>query len=187
MLLRISAAVREESPRPVSKTTTSQEPTPEATVTTTVSTTKDALTPAEAFPTSAPSAERGRTAIADQVVGKIAGMAARDVDGVHSFGGGLTRAIGAVRDRVPGGRAGSMTRGVKVEVGEKQAAVDLDIVVEYGFAIAEVAADVREEVIAAVERMTGLQVVEVNINVVDVHLPGDGDDEGDSPTSSRVQ
>ncbi|MFJ4672442.1 Asp23/Gls24 family envelope stress response protein [Kitasatospora purpeofusca] len=135
----------------------------------------------------APPVERGRTAIADQVVGKIAGMAAREVEGVHSFGGSLTRAIGAVRDRVPGGRAGTMTRGVKVEVGEKQAAVDLDLVVEYGFAIAEVAAQVREEVIEAVERMTGLQVVEVNINVVDVHLPDDSDDEEDTTASPRVR
>ncbi|MFD7729084.1 Asp23/Gls24 family envelope stress response protein [Kitasatospora phosalacinea] len=134
-----------------------------------------------------PSAGRGRTAIADQVVGKIAGMAAREVYGVHSFGAGLTRALGAVRDRVPGGRSsGSVTRGVKVEVGEKQAAVDLDLVVEYGVSIAEVAADVREEVIGAVERMTGLQVVEVNVNVVDVHLP-DEDEDGGDPDATRVR
>ncbi|MEU3498678.1 Asp23/Gls24 family envelope stress response protein [Kitasatospora cineracea] len=134
-----------------------------------------------------PSTGQGRTAIADQVVGKIAGMAAREVDGVHSFGAGLTRALGAVRDRVPGGRsAGSVTRGVKVEVGEKQAAVDLDLVVEYGVSIAEVAADVREEVIGAVERMTGLQVVEVNVNVVDVHLPDEDEDTGE-PDATRVR
>ncbi|MGW2402797.1 Asp23/Gls24 family envelope stress response protein [Kitasatospora sp. NPDC001664] len=133
-----------------------------------------------------PSGERGRTAIADQVVGKIAGMAAREVDGVHSFGGGLTRALGAVRDRVPGGRSNGVTRGVKVEVGEKQAAVDLDLVVEYGVAIADLAAEVREEVIGAVERMTGLQVVEVNINVVDVHLPDEDEEEEQTP-STRVR
>ncbi|MEV0188188.1 Asp23/Gls24 family envelope stress response protein [Kitasatospora purpeofusca] len=135
----------------------------------------------------APSDGRGRTAIADQVVGKIAGMAAREVYGVHSFGAGLTRALGAVRDKVPGGRSsGSVTRGVKVEVGEKQTAVDLDLVIEYGVSIADVAAEVRDEVIGAIERMTGLQVVEVNINVVDVHLPDDDeDDEGSG--SARVQ
>ncbi|WP_395293051.1 Asp23/Gls24 family envelope stress response protein [Kitasatospora hibisci] len=132
----------------------------------------------------ASSPDRGRTVIADQVVGKIAGMAAREVYGVHSFGDGLTRALGAVRDRVPGGRGSGVTRGVKVEVGEKQAAVDLDIVVEYGVAIAEVAAEVREEVIGAVERMAGLQVVEVNVHVVDVHLPDDGE-EDDAPSRVR--
>lgn len=156
-------------------------------MTTAVSTTDNSQSPAGPAVDLAPSAERGRTAIADQVVGKIAGMAAREVDGVHSFGAGLTRAIGAVRDRVPGSRSGTLTRGVKVEVGEKQAAVDLDIVVEYGYAIADVATEVREEVIEAVERMTGLQVVEVNINVVDVHLPDEGDDDQDAASSSRVQ
>lgn len=118
--------------------------------------------------------DRGRTSIADPVVGKIAGMAAREVPGVHAFGGSLTRALGAVRDRVPGGRP-SITRGVKVEVGERQTAIDLEIVVEYGVAIAELAYEVRENVISAVERMTALEVVEVNIAVTDIHIPGDAD------------
>ncbi|MBM9504578.1 Asp23/Gls24 family envelope stress response protein [Actinacidiphila acididurans] len=126
-------------------------------------------------------AERGRTSIANSVVEKIAGMAAREVIGVHDFGGSLARSLGAVRDRVPGGRP-SVTRGVKVEVGERQTAVDLELVVEYGVAITDVAADVRENVIAAVERMTGLEVVEVNVSVVDVHLPYD-----DEPQETRVQ
>ncbi|KUL25652.1 Asp23/Gls24 family envelope stress response protein [Streptomyces regalis] len=119
---------------------------------------------------------RGRTTIADGVVEKIAGMAARDVDGVHAMGSGLARTFGAVRDRVPGG-AKSVTRGVKAEVGEVQAALDLEIVVEYGVSIADVARDVRENVITAVERMTGLEVVEVNIAVSDVKLPEEEEEE----------
>src|SRR4051794_18916566 len=80
--------------------------------------------------------ERGRTTVADPVVAKIAGMAAREVPGVHKLGGGVTRTLGAMRERVPGGRsASSVTQGVKVEVGERQAAVDLVLVVEYGVAI----------------------------------------------------
>ncbi|MGH4033595.1 Asp23/Gls24 family envelope stress response protein [Actinomycetota bacterium Odt1-20B] len=130
-----------------------------------------------------PAATRGKTSIADVVVVKIAGMAAREVPGVHDMGGGLSRTLGAVRDRVPGGRP-NVGRGVKVEVGERQTALDLDLVVEYGVAIDEVARDVRENVIAAVERMTGLEVVEVNVAVNDVHLPGD---EGDSDSGSRVE
>jgi uncharacterized alkaline shock family protein YloU len=126
-------------------------------------------------------AERGRTSIANSVVEKIAGMAAREVIGVHDFGGSLARSLGAVRERVPGGRP-SVTRGVKVEVGERQTAVDLELVVEYGVAITDVAADVRENVIAAVERMTGLEVVEVNVSVVDVHLPYEDDNQ-----EARVQ
>ena len=113
---------------------------------------------------------RGRTTIADGVVAKIAGMAARDVPGVHAMGGGFARGMGAMRERMPGAGGKSVTSGVKVEVGDVQTAVDLEIVVEYGVSIIEVAGDVRENVIAAIERMTGLEVVEVNIAVGDVHL-----------------
>ncbi|MEU3335752.1 Asp23/Gls24 family envelope stress response protein [Streptomyces sp. NPDC002144] len=119
---------------------------------------------------------RGRTTIADGVVEKIAGLAARDVVGVHALGSGLSRTFGAVRDRVPGGSK-SVTRGVKAEVGEVQTALDLEIVVDYGVSIADVARAVRENVIAAVERMTGLEVVEVNIAVSDVKLPEEEDEE----------
>jgi uncharacterized alkaline shock family protein YloU len=126
-------------------------------------------------------ATRGRTTIADGVVEKIAGLAARDVPGVYDLGSGLSRTFGAVRDRVPGGSRA--TRGVKAEVGEVQTALDLEIVVEYGVSIAELARAVRENVIAAVERMTGLEVVEVNIAVSDVKLP----DEEDEESESRLQ
>ncbi|MEV4948833.1 Asp23/Gls24 family envelope stress response protein [Streptomyces sp. NPDC053755] len=123
-------------------------------------------------------ATRGRTTIADGVVEKIAGLAARDVDGVHAMGSGLSRTFGAVRDKVPGGGTKSnATRGVKAEVGEVQTALDLEIVVVYGVSISDVAGEVRENVIAAVERMTGLQVVEVNIAVSDVKLPEDEEEE----------
>ncbi|MCM2391542.1 Asp23/Gls24 family envelope stress response protein [Streptomyces albipurpureus] len=122
-------------------------------------------------------ASRGRTTIADGVVEKIAGLAARDVLGVHAMGSGLSRTFGAVRDRVPGGSKSNATRGVKAEVGEVQTALDLEIVVDYGVSIADVARAVRENVISAVERMTGLEVVEVNIAVSDVKLPDEEEDE----------
>ncbi|WP_406475061.1 Asp23/Gls24 family envelope stress response protein [Streptomyces platensis] len=121
-------------------------------------------------------ATRGRTTIADGVVEKIAGLAARDVIGVHAMGSSFARTLGAVRDRVPGGGR-SATQGVKAEVGEVQTALDLEIVVDYGVAIADVARSVRENVISAVERMTGLEVVEVNIAVSDVKLPDEADEE----------
>jgi uncharacterized alkaline shock family protein YloU len=131
-----------------------------------------------------PAGTRGKTSIADVVVVKIAGVAAREIPGVYDMGGGLSRTIGAVRDRVPGGRP-NVGRGVKVEVGEKQTAIDLDLVVEYGVSITDVAADVRENVIGAVERITGLEVVEVNIAVNDVHLPDEDSDT--APGESRVE
>ena len=106
------------------------------------------------------------------MVQKIAGIAAREISGVHSMGGGVSRAFGAIRERIPGGGTGAANiAGVQVEVGEKQAAVDLDIVVEYGASIVELARAVRRNVITAVERMTGLEVIEVNIAVNDIHLP----------------
>ncbi|MCX5587508.1 Asp23/Gls24 family envelope stress response protein [Streptomyces erythrochromogenes] len=127
--------------------------------------------------------DRGRTTIADGVVEKIAGLAAREVVGVHALGSGLSRTFGAVRDRVPGGGKAAVSRGVKAEVGEVQTALDLEIVVHYGVSIRDVARAVRENVVSAVERMTGLEVVEVNIAVSDVKLP----DEPDEEPESRLQ
>jgi uncharacterized alkaline shock family protein YloU len=136
--------------------------------------------------------DQGTTSIADTVVSKIAGIATRDVSGVHAVGGGTARAIGALRERIPGGRV-NHSQGVSVEVGETQAAVDLDIIAEYGVAIADLAASVRRNVISAVERMTGLQVTEVNIAVNDIHLPEDDQDtdqagqKAQAPQYTRVQ
>ncbi|MBA5224428.1 Asp23/Gls24 family envelope stress response protein [Streptomyces griseoaurantiacus] len=134
-----------------------------------------------------PAETRGRTTIADGVVAKIAGMATREVPGIHNLGAGMARALGAMRERAPGGGGTGLTRGVKVEVGERQAAVDLDVVVEYGVPIVEVAGAVRTNVIGAVERMTGLEVVEVNITVDDVHLPDEDEDEGTDRDQGRVR
>ncbi|WP_424185263.1 Asp23/Gls24 family envelope stress response protein [Actinokineospora sp. G85] len=128
---------------------------------------------------------QGKTTIASNVVQKIAGMATREVTGVYAMGGGVSRAFGAIRERIPG--AGTVsTSGVSVEVGEKQAAIDLDVVVEYGVGIVELARAVRRNVINAVERMTGLEVIEVNIAVNDIHLPDEGDEEP-TPATSRVE
>jgi uncharacterized alkaline shock family protein YloU len=118
---------------------------------------------------------QGTTTIAQDVVQKIAGLAAREVSGVYALGGGAARTLGSLRERIPGASQ-SIGQGVSVEVGEKQAAVDLDIVTEYGAPIADVARSVRRNVISSVEGMTGLQVTEVNISVNDIHLPTD--DEG---------
>jgi len=127
--------------------------------------------------------DQGNTTIADGVVSKIAGVATREVPGIHDMGKGASRAFGALKDKLPGGVGQpSMSRGVKVEVGERQAAVDLDVVVDYGASIVDVAQLVRRNVIERVEGMTGLEVVEVNISVDDVWL---GEDESDA--EPRVQ
>ncbi|MEH3090005.1 MAG: Asp23/Gls24 family envelope stress response protein [Microbacterium arborescens] len=121
----------------------------------------------------------GKTTIADGVVAKVAGIAAREVAGVYALGGGGARAFGAIRDAI---NATDLSQGVKVEVGETQAAADLTIVVEYPAPIQEVADNVRAAVAGAISRLVGLEVVEVNIEVNDVHIPGadDSDDESDS-------
>ncbi len=129
--------------------------------------------------------EQGKTTIAHGVVQKIAGLAAREVSGVYALGGGTARALGSLRERIPGSTQ-STSQGVMVEVGETQAAVDLDLVTEYGVSISDLAKAVRRNVIAAVEGMTGLEVTEVNINVNDVHLPSDDADEGQQEPA-RVQ
>lgn len=132
---------------------------------------------------------QGKTSIANGVVQKIAGMAARDVAGVFKLGGGAARTMGALRERIPGASQ-SAGQGVSVEVGERQAAADLTLIVEYGVSIADLANSVRRNVISSVERMTGLQVVEVNVNVIDIHLPTDDkqqDDQQQPQESPRVQ
>lgn len=130
---------------------------------------------------------QGKTSIADSVVAKIAGMAAREVDGVYKMGAGAARAMGSLRERFPGSTGPSVTSGVAVEVGETQAAIDLDVVVEYGVSIGDLSQGIRRNVISSVERMTGLQVTEVNIAVDDVHLPDEQDDAPVEESQPRVR
>ena len=124
--------------------------------------------------------EHGTTSIADSVVAKIAGVAAKEMSGVHAMGGAAGRAIGAIRDRIGGTSAG---QGVKVEVGQRQAAIDIDIIVDYGVSIVDLSQAVRDNAIRQVERMTGLEVTEVNISVNDVYLG----DEAEDDSEPRVQ
>jgi uncharacterized alkaline shock family protein YloU len=127
--------------------------------------------------------EKGATTIADAVVTKVAGIATREVGGVYELGGGVARAMGAVTQRLPGS-GDSASQGVSVEVGDKEAAVDLKVVVEYGESIPKVSQAIRENVIRRIEGITGLSVTEVNVAVNDLHMAGD---ERDDDEPSRVQ
>ncbi|WP_405059579.1 Asp23/Gls24 family envelope stress response protein [Kribbella sp. NBC_01505] len=129
----------------------------------------------------------GKTVIADIVVSKIAGIATREITGVYDLGGTAARTVGLIRDRI--GTRTNLSQGVSVEVGETQAAIDLQIIAEYGVSIADLASAIRSNVISAIERMTGLEVTEVNIAVSDVHLEGDDDnnDADAEPAEPRVQ
>lgn len=122
--------------------------------------------------------DKGRTTIADTVVSKIAGMAAREISGVHDMGGAASRALGAIKDKLPVASGPSPSQGVTVAVSDTDATIDLDVIVDYGVAIADVAQGIRQNVVAQVERMTGLQVTRVDIAVNDVWLGDDGDDGG---------
>jgi uncharacterized alkaline shock family protein YloU len=124
--------------------------------------------------------EDGKISVAQGVVQKIAGMACREISGVHAMGTGGSRMFGSIKERIPGSSGPNVSQGVGVEVGETEAAIDLDVVVEYGVSIADLGRSIQRNVKQSVERMTGLQVVEVNVAVDDVYLPPT-DDQQDSP------
>ena len=109
--------------------------------------------------------ELGAVRIANEVVGVIAGLAATEVPGVAGMSGGIVGGIAEMLGRK------NLSKGVKVEVGEREAAIDLFVVVNYGVRIADVAAQVQSNVKKAVEEMTGLAVVEVNVHVQGVIFP----------------
>ena len=108
--------------------------------------------------------ELGTIKITDEVVAIIAGLAATEVPGVSGMSGGIAGGIVEALGRK------NLSKGVKVEVGEKEAAIDLYIIVEYGYRIPEIAWNIQEKVKRSVETMTGLNVVEVNIHVQGVNI-----------------
>ena len=127
--------------------------------------------------------EHGTTTVEDSVVAKIAGLAAREVPGVHDLGGGAARAIGALRSRINQSDQG---QGISVEVGETQAAVDITVVAEYPIPLHHVADGIRTAVTTAIETLVGLEVTEVNVTITDVHIPSD-DDSDSAADAPRVQ
>jgi uncharacterized alkaline shock family protein YloU len=125
--------------------------------------------------------ETGYTRISPAVVAKIAGLAAKDIPGVHSMGSGMARRVGQLRSLIPGSSEAA-SQGVSVEVGQRQAAIDLNLVTWYGQSIVDISDAVRRNVVGQVEGMTGLQVVEVNVQVDDIHVETPQDQ-----TTTRVQ
>ncbi|MDX9872095.1 MAG: Asp23/Gls24 family envelope stress response protein [Clostridia bacterium] len=109
--------------------------------------------------------ETGAVKIADEVVAIIAGLAAAEVKGVAGMSGGI---VGGITEFV--GKK-SPSKGVKVEVGEKEAAVDLYVIMEFGARIPEVANQIQKNVKKAIENMTGLEVIEINVHVQGVAVP----------------
>jgi uncharacterized alkaline shock family protein YloU len=106
----------------------------------------------------------GNITFADEVVAIIAGLAASEIEGVAAMSGGIA---GDIVEKL--GKK-NLSKGVKVQIGEKEAAIDLYIIVEYGARIPEIAWNIQENTKKAVETMTGLNVVEVNIHVQGVNI-----------------
>jgi uncharacterized alkaline shock family protein YloU len=116
--------------------------------------------------------DRGTTTIADEVVEKIAGIATREIPGVHDLGGDVARVFAGLRERIGLGDADDDTdRGIRVRLDGREAAVGITLVVEYGYVVRAVTDKVRANVIGAVENLLDLDVTEVNIRVDDVHVP----------------
>jgi len=124
----------------------------------------------------------GKTTIVDPVIAKVAGIAARQVPGVFALGNNAARAFGAIRSAVGGN---DHAQGVSVEVGETQVAADVTLVVEYPVPMQSVADQVRAAVSEAITELVGMSVAEINVAIVDVHIPGE--DKGDTETESRVR
>ncbi|STC69615.1 MULTISPECIES: Asp23/Gls24 family envelope stress response protein [Corynebacterium] len=139
----------------------------------TSSTTPDTPTPKDPTPPREPNlnlvTEYGTTIIEDTVVGKIAGLAAREVSGVYNLGGGAARMVGAIRESLTA--SSNVQQGVTVEVVEGHVSVGVAIIAEYGVAIHELAQAIRQNIMTAITRMTGLIVDKVDVTVHDVHLP----------------
>jgi uncharacterized alkaline shock family protein YloU len=123
--------------------------------------------------------ERGTTTIAEVVVTKVAGIAAREVSGVHRLGTAVSRALGAVTQRLQ--VTDVSTQGVNVEVIDSDARVSMSVVIDYGESIPDVAQAIRDNVVRRIEASTGLHCAAVDIAVTDLYFPGDDEDDATAP------
>jgi uncharacterized alkaline shock family protein YloU len=115
---------------------------------------------------------KGRIRIEDEVAEKVAALAALEVDGVADLGGDVERALESVRERIGvGQRRGN--QGVRAKVNDREVAIDVTIVVEYGRVAMDVATTVKANVARQANHMLGMRVTEVNVTVDDVSLPGE--------------
>jgi uncharacterized alkaline shock family protein YloU len=121
---------------------------------------------------------KGRIDVADEVVEKVAGLAAIEVEGVADVGGDFERALESVRERIGiGHKRGD--QGIKARISGREVAIDVTIMIEYGHVVVDVARKVQTNVAVQTNRMLGLNVVEVNVNVDDVRMPRPPKEEGE--------
>lgn len=141
--------------------------------------------------------DHGNTSIQDSVVSQVAAIAAQEVEGIRTGGGG-SQTVAGLWGSITGGSGGTSTQGVSVEVGKEEAAVDLTATVEYGRSVPQIADAVRKNVISRIGSLLGLRVTEVNITVASLYSAdegqeqsqqlesGDSSGQGSGQSSSRV-
>jgi uncharacterized alkaline shock family protein YloU len=118
-----------------------------------------------------PTTVEGTTEVLPSVVQKVTAFAAREIPGVVALGGSASRAVGAVRQTFTGNTEN--TAGVRVELADQTAHIGLDVEIEYGVGARELVRALRRHVPKAVEEIAGVRVVELNVVITDVHLPGE--------------
>ncbi|TFC07112.1 MULTISPECIES: Asp23/Gls24 family envelope stress response protein [Cryobacterium] len=122
------------------------------------------------LPSENPGGSAGKTFISESIIAQVAGIAARDVTGVYALGGGMARALGALRETINGTDA---SQGIDVDVEKANVVVNVTLVAQYPARLQQTAADVREAVVRAVEDLIGMTVTEVNVTIADIHEPDD--------------
>lgn len=115
----------------------------------------------------------GSVKISTEVIASIAGVAAGEVEGVVGMSGGIKGLSDILGLK-------NISKGIKVEVGEKSTAIDLFIIVEYGSNISEIAQNVQKNVRSSIENMTGLDIIEVNVTIQGISMPKESSEEAES-------
>jgi uncharacterized alkaline shock family protein YloU len=124
----------------------------------------------------------GSIQIAPEVIEIIAGLATIEVRGVAGMSGGFVGGIAEMLGKK------NLAKGIKVDVGQKEAAIDVSVIIEYGFRIPEVAGDIQENIKNTIHSMTGLNVVEVNVHILGVQFKGSEEKVEEEPaTASRLK
>ena len=123
----------------------------------------------------------GTVTFASEVIATIAGLAAADIPGVAGMSGGIVDGMGELIGRK------NLSKGIRVEVGKEEVAVDISIVAEYGRPITQVAEQIQSSVKKAIETMTGLKVVEVNVAVTGIRFKDEAQNKPAAPEPAEEQ
>lgn len=110
-------------------------------------------------------ADLGNIKISNEVVAIIAGISSTEIEGVYAMSGGITEGISTILGKK------NFSKGVKVETNENETKIDVNLIVDYGVKIPEIAAKVQQNIMSAVTNMTGLEVSEINVYIQGINIP----------------